>query len=276
MTETETLQTPLAGYESYRDLLFERTDDGVLVVTLNRPEALNAMTYEMHTEVARVWTDIGRDELTKAVVVTGAGRGFSAGNDLKQPDPPTETVLRIMKEAREIVYGMVNLDQPIIAAINGAAVGAGLAVALTADITVAAEDAKLIDGHTKVGVVAGDHAALSWPILCGMAKAKYYLLTSDVILGSEAERIGLVTMAVPREEVLAKSIEIATRLAKGSQQAISWTKRALNHWLLQAGPVFELSGALEMLGFNGPDADEARTAFKEGREPDFPSSRRSQ
>ncbi len=267
--------TPLAGYESYRDLLFERTEDGVLVVTLNRPHALNAMTYEMHTEVARIWHSIALDDLTKAVVITGAGRGFSAGNDLKQPDPPEETVFRVMREAKEIIYGMVNLEQPIVAAINGAAVGAGLALALTADITIAAADAKLIDGHTKVGVAAGDHAVLSWPLLCGMAKAKYYLLTSDAILGSEAERIGLVTMALPAEQVLPKALEVATRLARGSQQAIAWTKRALNHWLLQAGPAFELSGALEMLGFNGADANEARAAFKEKREPDFPSARKS-
>lgn len=265
--ETET------HYVGYETLLFERKEDGVLVVTLNRPHALNAMTYEMHAELARVWSDIARDATTKIVVVTGAGRGFSAGNDLKQPDASREQWMKIMQEASQIVYGIVNLEKPVIAAINGAAVGAGLAVALTCDITIAADDAKLIDGHTKVGVVAGDHAALSWPLLCGMAKAKYYLLTCDTLVGSEAERIGLVTMSVPREEVVPTALEVAGRLSKGSQQAIRWTKRALNHWYLQAAPIFELSTALEMLGVSGEDADEARAAFREGREPDFPSAR---
>jgi enoyl-CoA hydratase len=260
-------------YDAYENLLIEPQGDGVLLVTMNRPQALNAMTYAMHTELARLWGDIDRDDSTKVVVITGAGRGFSAGNDLKQPDPDAEGVMRVMKEAAEIVYGIVNLEKPVIAAINGPAVGAGLAVGLMCDITIAADDAKLNDGHVKVGVVAGDHACMSWPLLTSMAKAKYYLLTCETILGKEAERIGLVTFSVPQEEVLPKALEIAGRLARGSQQAIRWTKRSLNHWYLQAGPIFELSTALEMLGFNGPDADEARAAFREKREPDFPSAR---
>lgn len=264
-----------SAYDAYETLLFERKNDGILLVTLNRPESLNAMTYQMHTELARLWGDLARDDATRVVVITGAGRGFSAGNDLKQPDATPEQTMKIMHEAWQIVYGIVHLEKPVIAAINGAAVGAGLAVALTCDITIAAHDAKLIDGHTKVGVVAGDHAALSWPILCGMAKAKYYLLTSDTLLGKEAERIGLVTMSVPNEEVVPTALEVADRLARGSQQAIRWTKRALNHWFLQAAPIFELSTALETLGFHGEDADEARAAFREGRTPDFPSGRTS-
>lgn len=259
--------------DGYSTLLIDRKQNGVLVITLNRPEALNAMTYRMHTELSQVWGDVEQDDAAKVVVITGAGRGFSAGNDLKQPDPDAAQVERTMKEAADLVYGMLNLSKPIVSAINGPAVGAGLAVALTADISVAAVDARLIDGHTMVGVVAGDHACLIWPLLCSMAKAKYYLLTCDTILGVEAERIGLVTMAVPGDEVMPKAMEIATRLAEGSQQAISWTKRALNQWYLQSGAIFELSVALEMLGFRGPDADEARTAFREKRPPSFPSAR---
>jgi enoyl-CoA hydratase len=260
-------------YRDYEHLLFERRDRGVLLVTMNRPEALNAMVYTMHNEISRVWSDIARDDATNVVVVTGAGRGFSAGNDLKQPDPTPEIEMNILREGWRIVYDLVNLEKPVIAAINGAAVGAGLQVALTCDITVAAADAVLIDGHTMVGVVAGDHAVLSWPLLTSMAKAKHYLLTCEPLTGAEAERIGLVTFSVPREEVLPKALEIADRLARGSQQAIRWTKRSLNHWLLQAAPQFELSTAFEMLGFSAPDAQEARHAFRAKRQPDFPSAR---
>lgn len=256
-------------YAAYKDLIIERRGNGVLLVTLNRPQVLNAMTYAMHSELASLWRDVAKDPDTKAVVLTGAGRAFSAGNDLKQPDPSPDMVTKIMTDAMDIVYGMVNLEKPIVAAINGAAVGAGLAVALMSDITVAAEDAKLIDGHVRVGVVAGDHACLIWPLLCGMAKAKYYLLTNETLLGTEAERIGLVTMAVPGDEVLSRALAIAEKLASGPQQAIGWTKRALNHWLRQAGPIFEVSVALEMMGFFGADVAEARTAFQSGREAVF-------
>lgn len=262
----------LDAYAGYTTLRFERPSDGVLLVRLNRPEALNAMTYAMHSELARLWADIGRDRAARAVVITGEGRDFSAGNDLKQPDPSFDKSIEIMEEARQIVYGMMDLDKPIVAAINGPAVGAGLAVALMSDITVAAEDAMLNDGLTRVGVVAGEHATLIWPLLCGMAKAKYYLMLCEHIDGREAERIGLVTKALPTAQVLDEALAIAQRLAAGSQQAIQWTKRSLNHWMKQAAPVFELSSALEMLGFSGPDVFEARAAFREGRPPQFPSA----
>ena len=131
---------------------------------------------------------------------------------------------------------MINLDKPIISAINGVAVGAGLVVALLADISIMSENARITDGHTRLGVVAGDHAAIVWPLLCGMAKAKYYLLTCDFIDGREAERIGLVSLCVPPAELLPKAFEVADKLATGAQQAIRWTKRSLNNWLRMAGP----------------------------------------
>jgi enoyl-CoA hydratase len=260
-------------YEDYETLLFERPSDGVLVISMNRPEVLNAMTYRMHAELARVWRDVADDDETRVAVITGAGRGFSAGNDLKQPDLDGPGLRRLFREGQQIVYDMVGLEKPIISAINGAAVGAGLAVALCADISVAADDAKLIDGHTKVGMVAGDHAAMMWPLLTSMAKAKYYLLTCETLLGAEAERIGLVTFSVPRDDVLPRALAIAEQLARGSQEAIRWTKRALGHWQLQAGPIYELSAALENLQFFSADAHEARAAFREGRPVDFPSAR---
>ncbi len=266
---------PAVASDQAEPLLFERPEEGVLLVTLNRPEVLNAMTYRMHTELSQLWADIERDSETRVVVVTGAGRGFSAGNDLRQPAPSTEQAPEVADRVLQLVYGMVQLEKPIVAAINGVAVGAGLAVALTADITIAAEDAKLIDGQTRVGVASGEHACLSWPLLCGLAKAKYYLLTNEPLTGAEAERIGLVSLALPAEQVLPKALEVAAGLARGSQPAIRWTKRALNHWLRQAAPIFELSSTLEILGFFGADVDEARRAFREKREPDFPSARTS-
>src|SRR5437867_1644088 len=236
-----------------RELLIERTDDGVVLITLNRPHALNAMTYGMHSELGRIWDDLDRDPRVKVAVVTGAGRAFCAGNDLTNTDPDYNMVRDIMTDAIRIVRSMIECEKPIISAINGVAVGAGLAVALVADISIAAEDARLIDGHTRVGVAAGDHACLIWPLLCGLAKAKYYLMNLEPLTGAEAERIGLVTKSVPAPEVLPTAMDIARRLSAMSQPAIRGTKRALNGWLRQAMPIFEHSAALEMVDFFGPD-----------------------
>ena len=178
-----------------------------------------------------------------------------------------------MKEASDIVHNMINLDKPVVSAINGVAVGAGLAVALLADISIASENARFTDGHVRLGVAAGDHAALIWPLLCGMAKAKYYLLTCDFLDGTEAERIGLVSMVVPHEELMPKATEVARKLASGPQPAIRWSKRALNQWLRMAGhTAFDYSLAVEMLGFFGADVKEGLQALQERLDPSFPSA----
>jgi enoyl-CoA hydratase len=261
------------GYAGYETLAFERSRNGVLVIRMNRPEVLNAMTFRMHTELARVWKDVAADARTNVAVLTGAGRGFSSGNDQKQPTADYAQRLRTMNESREIVYSMLELEKPIVAAINGVAVGAGLAVGLLADVTVVAEDARLIDGHTRLGVAAGDHACLLWPLMCGMAKAKWYLFSNATLLGKEAERIGLVTEAVPTEQVLPRALQMAEQLSLGSQQAIGWTKRSINGWYKMAYPVFEQSLASEFLGIMaGEDVHEARKSFREKRPPVFPSS----
>jgi enoyl-CoA hydratase len=172
-------------------------------------------------------------------------------------------------EASRIVTGMLDCEKPIVSAINGTAVGAGLAVALMADISIIAGDARLSDGHLRLGVVAGDHAAVIWPLLCGMAKAKYYLLTADFITGEEAERIGLVSRCVEREQVLPEALAVAERIASGPQDAARWTKRTLNHWLRTAIPAFDASVAYEMLSFLGADVREGAQALQERREPSF-------
>jgi enoyl-CoA hydratase len=169
-----------------------------------------------------------------------------------------------------MVYNIINCSKPIVSAINGAAVGAGLVVAILADISIAAKSARLIDGHTKLGVAAGDHAVIIWPLLCGMAKAKYHLLLCEPVTGEEAERIGLVSLAVPDEDLERRSLEVAVRLAEGAQSAIRWTKYALNNWLRSAGPSFDASLAMEFLGFDGTELPEGVKALKEKRPPKFP------
>ena len=265
-------------YAEYQHLEFEHRSNGVLLITFNRPEVLNATNDRLHWELTQVWLTIGADPKTKVAVVTGKGRAFSAGGDLEMveknaTDP--RRLVRTVQEASDIVYNMINLDKPVVSAINGVAVGAGLVVALLADISIISESARFTDGHTKLGVVAGDHAAIVWPLLCGMAKAKYYLLTSDFIDGKEAERIGLVSLCVPADQLMTKAFEVADKLAAGSQQAIRWTKRSLNNWLRQAGPIFDQSIALEMLTFMDEDVREGLQAIREKRAPNFPSARMS-
>jgi enoyl-CoA hydratase len=260
---------PYSGYEHLR---FDRHADGVLLITIDRPERLNATDERLHTELSTVWRDLDADDEVRVGVITGAGRAFSAGGDLEMIQAMSRDyakVARMAGEAAALVLNMLDCSKPIVSAINGTAVGAGLAVALMADISVIAAEARLTDGHLRLGVVAGDHAAIIWPLLCGMARAKYYLLTADFINGAEAERIGLVSRAVPRERVLETALEIAERIAAGPQWAARWTKRTLNHWLRAAIPAFDASVAYEMLSFLGEDVREGSQALLEGREPRF-------
>jgi enoyl-CoA hydratase len=263
------------NYSEYKGLRFDRPEDGVLLVTINRPEVLNATDSRTHWELSRVWKDIDEDEQTRVVLVTGAGKAFSAGGDLDmiaQTKGNPANVAASWREAGDLVYNMLNLDKPIVSAINGVAVGAGLTVALMADISIASDRMRITDGHLRLGVAAGDHAVILWPLLCGMAKAKYYLLTADFIDGREAERIGLVSLCVPHEELMERALDVCRRLARGSQPALRWTKRALNNWLRAAGPAFDASLAFEMLGFFGDDLSEGIKALREKREPQFPSA----
>jgi enoyl-CoA hydratase len=259
-------------YDSYQHLAFEQRPHGVLLITLNRPDVLNAADEVMHGELARVWADVSRDDDVRAAVVTGAGRAFSAGGDLAMVERTAGDYGRVtdlLAEMSDLVYNIASCQKPIVSAINGVAVGAGLAVALLADISVCAADARLGDGHVRLGAAAGDHAAIIWPLLCGLAKAKYYLLTGEMVSGTEAERIGLVSKVAPREEVLPEALRIADGLATGPQLAVRLTKRALNGWLRTAGPIFDQSAAYEMLTFLGADVAEGTAALREKRPPHF-------
>lgn len=265
----------MTAYADYEQLAFERRDHGVLLITLNRPDKYNAADEAMHSELARVWKDVSADPETRVAVVTGAGKAFSAGGDLAMVQRMAgsyDRVTHMLSEMSDLVYNIVNCEKPVISAINGVAVGAGLVVALVADISICAEDARLGDGHVKLGVAAGDHAAIIWPLLAGMARSRYYLLTGEMVTGAEAERIGLVSKAVPRDAVLDEALKVAESLATGSQTAIRWTKRALNSWLRNAGPIFDQSAAYEMLTFMGPDVVEGAAALTEKRPPRFPSA----
>lgn len=263
-------------FDRYPGLTFERREHGVLLMTIDRPEHRNATDAPLHRALSRVWLDIDDDPDVRVVVVTGAGDAFSAGGDLAWIDTMIgnyEGMKVAFKEAGDIVYRMSACSKIIVSAINGVAVGAGLAVALMADISLIAEDARFTDGHLRLGVAAGDHANIIWPLLCGLAKAKYYLITSDFIDGATADRIGLVSKSVPRARLMEEAMAVADRIATGPQDAARWTKRALNLWVQQAAPAFDASLAFEMLGFMGHDAAEGSAAIREKRKPDYPSAR---
>ncbi|MEZ0366178.1 enoyl-CoA hydratase/isomerase family protein [Mycobacterium sp. pUA109] len=258
-------------YDDFPSLRFETGNHGVLELVLDAP-GLNAVGPQMHRDLADVWPTIDRDDEVRAVLVRGEGKAFSAGGSFELID---ETIgdyagrIRIMREARDLVLNLVNFSKPVVSAIRGPAVGAGLVVALLADISVAGRGARIIDGHTKLGVAAGDHAAICWPLLVGMAKAKYYLLTCEQVLGEEAERIGLVSKCVDDDAVIETATQIAENLAQGAQQAIRWTKHSLNYWYRMFAPAFETSLGLEFIGFSGPDVHEGLAANREKRPPRF-------
>jgi enoyl-CoA hydratase len=260
-------------YEGYTHLLFEYPEARILKITINRPERYNALDQVGHRELTYVWREVDDDPDIDVVILTGAGKAFSAGGDFDMVEEITrdfDVRARIWKEARDLVYNLINCGKPVISAINGPAVGAGLVAALLADISIVARSVSITDGHTRLGVAAGDHAAIVWPLLCGMAKAKYYLLTCDRLSGEEAERIGLVSLCVEDDELQTRALEVAQKLANGAPTAIRWTKYALNNWLRAAGPIYDTSTALEMLGFGGPEAREGVAALKEKRPADFP------
>ncbi|KQT12439.1 enoyl-CoA hydratase/isomerase family protein [Ramlibacter sp. Leaf400] len=265
-------------YSRYRTLSISRRGpgDSVLDIVMRAANGkLPTAGHEGHRELAEIWRDVGADDSVRCAVLRGEGQGFSGGGDLSLVQDMAgdfEVRSRVWKEARDLVYNVINCDKPIVSALHGPAVGAGLVAGLLADIPIAARDARIVDGHTRLGVAAGDHAAIVWPLLCGLAKAKYYLMLCEPVSGEEAERIGLVALAVDRDQLLPKAYEVADRLAQGSQSAIRWTKYSLNNWLRQAGPNFDTSLALEFMGFGGPDVREGIASLRDKRPPRFPGS----
>jgi len=259
-------------YDAFPSLKFETPEPGILRLIMSTPGRLNAAGPQMHRDLAYVWDEIDRDPDVRVVVVQGEGKAFSAGGDLDMVREMAEDFtlrIAVMKEARDLVYNIIDCSKPVVSAMRGPAVGAGLVVGLLADVSIASKTARIIDGHTKLGVAAGDHSAIVWPLLCGMAKAKYHLLTCEPLSGEEAERIGLVSLCVEDAELEERAMAVARQLAAGSQSAIRLTKYALNNWLRAAGPAFDASLALEFFGFGGPDVREGVAALKQKRSPAF-------
>jgi enoyl-CoA hydratase len=260
-------------YAKYKRLAFDRPHPNVLRITINNPDAHNSIDDVMHPELVQIWRDADEDESVSAIIITGAGKNFCTGGNFdsiqKMVSDFDHRALN-WKQSRDVVYNMMNCSKPIVSAVRGAAVGGGLVCALLADISIAAKEARLIDGHMRLGLPAGDHAALIWPLLCGLARAKYHLLLGDTVTGEEAERIGLVSLAVPDAELDQKSVETAIRLAEGPAGATRLTKYAMNNWLRMAGPSFDASLALEFFWFSSNEMKEGLSAHREKREPRFP------
>ncbi|MGQ0625821.1 MAG: enoyl-CoA hydratase/isomerase family protein [Sporichthyaceae bacterium] len=260
------------NYPAYESLELDWPAPHVLRVMMNRPP-MNSFDFQMHCELGSIWRLIDADPEVSAVVLGGHGRAFSAGGDFDMVQKIIDDYdfrCQMWKEGRALVLNMLECNKPIVSAISGAAAGGGLAAALLADVTVAGRSAKLVDGHTALGVAADDHAVAIWPLLVGMSKAKYYLMTCDSLTGEEAERIGLVTFCVDDDQVDARALEIAVKLAAGAPAAIRWTKSALNNWIRSNWPSFEASLAFGILGFTGPEAQEGLNALREKRPPNFP------
>lgn len=258
-------------YDAFPGLVVDRPADGVLRITMDGP-GLNAVGPDVHRELADIWLTVDRDPDARVALLRGAGKAFSAGGsfdllDSLMNDYAVRT--RVMREARDLVFNVINCSKPIVSAMHGAAVGAGLVAGILADVSVVGRSARIIDGHTRLGVTAGDHAAICWPLLCGMAKAKYYLLTCDTLTGEEAERIGLVSICVDDEDVQDRAMEVAVQLANGAQSAIRWTKQTLNNWYRAQSAILDASLAYEFFGFGGADAREGLASHTEKRDPRF-------
>jgi enoyl-CoA hydratase len=258
-------------YDAFPGLTIDRPASGVLRITMEGP-GLNAVGPDVHRELADIWLTVDRDPETRVALLRGAGKAFSSGGsfdllDSMMHDYAVRT--RVMREARDLVFNVINCSKPIVSAMHGPAVGAGLVAGILADVSVVGRTARLIDGHTRLGVTAGDHAAICWPLLCGMAKAKYYLLTCDTLTGEEAERIGLVSISVDDDEVQDRAMQVAEQLAGGAQAAIRWTKQTLNNWYRAQSAILDASLAYEFFGFGGPDAREGLAAHTEKRSPEF-------
>lgn len=258
-------------YSRYKYLKVER-DGRILTLTLNRPP-MNPIHFDLHNELSRVFYDVQVDHETDVVIFTGAGEVFSAGGDIpmmqKRIDDP-ELFNRKNLEMKQMIFGLLDLEKPVIARLNGDCIGLGATLALLCDIVIAVDDARIGDPHVKMGYVAGDGGAVIWPQLVGFTRAKEYLLTGDLLTAVEAERIGLINHAVPRAELDAKVDGLARKLANGATKAIKWTKTCINIPLRQlAHSIMDASLAYEALTNIGPDHQEAVSAFQEKRKPRF-------
>ena len=262
----------MSRYERYRALRIE-VEDRVATVTLDRPERLNAVNLALHEELSTVFTDLDADDSVYAVLLTGAGKAFCAGADMKAS--PEESILavgwdRVRRDAERIVTTLLDCEKPVVAAVRGPAVGFGATLALLCDVVYAAEDARFGDTHVAIGLAAGDGGSVIWPLLVGPNKAKELLMTGDLLAARDAERIGLVNHVVPAERLLDDARAMARRLAHGPKTAIRATKQSVNLLVRNAAEiVLKTSLLLEGESLRSDEYREAVRAFLEKRPPKF-------
>jgi enoyl-CoA hydratase len=249
-------------------------DGDVLRVTFNRPERLNAVNSSVHEELSYVFDEasrLGEDHDARVVVLSGTGHAFNAGGDVKEMN---EGITWDYHESRNIVGGIVDCELPVIAKVNGDAIGLGATIALACDIVVASEEARIGDTHTSVGLVAGDGGAVFWPMLVGPNKAKEMLMRGNLLTAEKGDDLGLFNHVVPADELDEFVEEIVNDLASAPQWAIRYTKMTINTVVRDRINQVLLQGlALERSSIHHPDHEEAVAAFKQGREPNFPSAR---
>jgi enoyl-CoA hydratase len=260
------------NFADYKTLLFARRGR-VLEITMNRPDKLNAVDDVMHAELARVFVEASNDSDCDIVMLTGAGRAFSAGGDIdwmqRMIDDPA-SFEKTAREGKQIVFSLLDCEKPVIAKLNGHATGLGATIALFCDVIFASEKAKIGDPHVCVGFVAGDGGAVIWPQLIGYARAKEFLMTGDLMTAEEAAKIGLINHAVPAADLDARVAEFADRLAAGATKAIRWSKMSANIGLKQlAHSIMDASLAYEAMSNVSADHQEAVNAFREKRAPKF-------
>lgn len=259
--------------DNYQTMTIERRPNGIAVVTLNRPERLNAVNGRMHAELATFSRDFANDRELRVLVLTGAGRAFCAGGDFGPGDPigsnpagPT-----MMVEARQIVDHILECEKPIVAAVNGYAMGLGANVALLCDVVIACPETVFADTHVNMGIGAGDGGQLIWPFLIGVNRAKYYLMTGDRVTGREAVELGLANFFVEeKSDLLPRALAIAEKLAAGAPQAIAASKMAVNAYLRAVSSMLmPICLKYEELTMKTEDHREAVAAFQEKRAPKF-------
>ncbi|WP_411561681.1 enoyl-CoA hydratase/isomerase family protein [Pseudomonas shirazensis] len=266
----------MADYGRFRTILAERHEH-VLVLTLNRPERLNAVADDMHEGLETILADLRHDRSVRAVVLQGAGRAFCVGGDVKafaeQPQPdrtPYEQMALVTRSASNLIERFIDVPQPLVAAVQGYAMGLGATLALMCDVLLIAEDAQIADTHVPVGLVAGDGGALAWPLAMPMGAAKYYLMTGDRLDGREAARLGLALRALPASELAEQALVLAQRLASLPPLAVQGTKKALNRVLRHRSElVLDAGLQLEAATFLSADHQEAASAFMDKRTPTF-------
>ena len=224
-------------YSRFAPAVLVEADGPVRIVTMNLPDSMNSFEDPLHDAMREIWDPLQQDPEVKAVVVTGAGRAFSAGGHIPNFVRNFESYdfrRRDLRNAERLWRNMIACELPMVAAVNGPAVGLGASIAVHCDLVVMAEDTFMSDPHVSVGLVAGDGGAVSWPLYMGLLRAKEYILLGERIPAADCKDLGLANRVVPRDQVLPEALALAHRLAAQPQQALRDTKRALNLHLQQA------------------------------------------